>query len=761
MREVGELEQRGNSARVDALNQFIAPNGRFNGESIGKKLTILDSDFPENNITTEITSVVSSTTVVTADILLTDVGPLSWELRPAVDDDEDTITLEVRSGDVAAIKPGWVLSDGFSEFTVVARRQFQDLNEDPLSLTLREGTDGTINGSGNFVSSTASFSLADVGRLISISTSAVPENNNRWEIREVVSTTEAVVVDQAGNALQETGVAFFWAILPFAELDLAGQIEPRGHVELEGLQGEITGANTFKISTGEFTDNDVGKLLTLRGCDAAGNNITTAITAVNGDEATVEDALTSPDDGIFTPPSASPSIGWEMRESTGHGADLIEVRARPTSMIRKLAPDFGIEIDNQESEDRQRSWVANVSRWINQKGTVKAYEILAAISGFEATVEHPYHVSESVAEGLPAEVLEIGESAEGRSGTDGILSVVSLRTRFSSPTAAFKSSDVGSHVRVRDADTPANNRRFTIAEVIDANTIEAEGDASLPETNNGALTWALIRLYATKPPLFPDYDDFDSDWMEAVIDGYEPQATNKFGVDKYCWEDDFFADIEIVIDTVTQIAPGRFQVETLDGPPQGPSNVVPNASIIRAVRRWSLIDSAGAEFFVETVPTSTSPYTFEVRAALPPATGSGTLRYNCPVQLSCDYCGSNRVLVTLTAGSILDEIGVATEAALERVLKRMEDVVPAHVVLVPKYSQSIEASLSLSMNMTISAINHVLYMPKDAYYDDVQADILVADADPNNKASDYHTSDTGQADYPYTDLVLRCTIETP
>ena len=94
----GDLEQRGNNARVDALNQFIAPNGRFNNESVGKEITILNSAFPDNNITTPITSVVDSTTVVTADPLLTDAGPLSWELRPAIEQDETIVTLKLRSG---------------------------------------------------------------------------------------------------------------------------------------------------------------------------------------------------------------------------------------------------------------------------------------------------------------------------------------------------------------------------------------------------------------------------------------------------------------------------------------------------------------------------------------------------------------------------------------------------------------------------------------------------------------------------------------
>ena len=872
----GLLEQRGIDARVDGLNQFIAPKGRFNNDSVGKELIVSGSQFPSNNKSTTITSVVNSTTIVTADVLSTDVGPLVWEMRTAVTEDDTVVTVQVKSGDVSAVKPGWALSDGRADFTVVARRQFPTLDSDPLSLTHNEGTDGTINGSGNFVSATAALDMDDVGRPIVISTSAIPDNNNKWEITDVLSASEAVISNADGDTPTIDTTSFSWAIFHYPEIDLFGQIEPTGTVELSGLQGEVIGVNTFKTQSGQFTDTDIGKLITLRGCANIANNVITTITAVNGEEVTVSDTLVTPDTGLFAPPS----IAWEMRTPTallgtaasgtlvgsasvldaetvtigtktytfqllltnvdgnvligasvaeslanlkaainldagagvtyaaattpnifvtaenttttvvvtakvvgeggnsiattetatnllwgattllgGTGEKTVEVTMRASSMIERLAKDFGIEIDNQESEDRQRSWIKNVSRWVQQKGTPKAYEILGAISGFDVTVSQLYRISIEIASSLP-EVLEIGESPSYRSGTDGTLTEVGLNVRFSSPTAVFTVGDEGTHIRVRDADTAGNNALYTIESFIDANTVEMRvaDTVALPEANNGSLTWAVVRLYADNPPALPNFDEIDDDFMEALIDGYEPQSTNKFGIDKYCWEDDFFADVEIAITSTAQVAPGVFDVTTSDGPAQGPSGVIGTAGVVQAVRNWSLIDSLGREFFVETTPVASgADFVFQVKAALNPAVGAATLRYNCPVTLTCDYCGSSRVLATIVADTILNEEGVAVERALDRVILRLEDVVPAHVLLVPRFSQTIECTLNLTMNTDVRSIDTVMYMPKDVYFDDVQADVLVAD--PTGASSDIHTSDVGQADHPYTGLVLRCNVE--
>ncbi len=760
---VGELEQRGVDARVDATQQFIAPGGRFSILDIGKELSISNSVFDVNNKTVVIAGVANSITVLTEPNLGTDPGPLTWELRPAVTVTAGVVTVQVRGGDVSGIRPGWKLNDGFADFTVQARRQFPSLSDSPSFLTDREGSDGTINGSGNFTSPLVNFVQADVGKIISISTAVIPENNNRWEILSVVSATEAVVQNSEGDPPTIDGQPFFWAVLPFAQLDLTSTIAPRGTIEQEGLLGEITAAgppSVFKSSEGAFTADDIGKRLTIRGSTIGTNNITSEIFSVlSPDTVELVDVLT-----VESPPS--PGLRWEVRRATAIG-DLGQVDVRATSLIASFAQDFGIEIDSQENEDRQRSWVANVSRWIQQKGTRKGYEIIANISGFNVEVIPLFRVSINQSEVFPVELLfEIGESGQGRSGTDGSLSEPGSNVRFSSPTGAFLQSDCGVQVRIRDAAVSGNDKLYTIETFIDANTVEMRpvDTVILPEANNGALTWAIIRLYTSQPPLLPNFDEVDSDFMEQIIDGDPVQTTDFFGVDKYCWEDDFFADVEISLDSVATLSPGVFEV-TSTGVSQGPNPIVGDPGVVKLVGNWKLIDSAGSEFFVETVPEedpgSPGDFLFEVKAALAPITGASILRYDCPVNLTCSYCGASRIILRITLGSIAEESGAAVERVLERVLLRFDEVTPAHVQIVPVISQDISMTLDLAVTVEPFQILAAIYAPKDAHYDDVPADIIVADPINAQSTDVPHFSDVGQADFPYTDLVLRCTVETP
>lgn len=745
---IGTLEQRGSNGRVDALNQFIAPSSRFTSRSLGKEITIQGSVFPQNNDTVVITSVVNTTTVVTDPVLATDSGPLSWELRPAVDLSDEYVTVKVRSGDVSGVRPGWILNDGYADFTVVARSQLPSTDDSPLYLTDREGYDGTINSSGNIVSATIGFTQLDVGKPVSISTSSIPENNNRWEIRELVSSTEAVVTNKSGDAPSETADAFFWAILPHSELVLLGTTAPTGTVEAEGLSGSLSGVTTFENLTYDFVATDVGKILSFRGSTIPTNNVSTVITAVNVGSVEVADTLTV---------DAGP-IAWEMRTPTAN-VDSSELSVRATSLITRLAYDFGISVDTQESEDRQRSWVANVSQWVQKKGTAEAYEILASISGWDATPIGLYNVSLDSYNTIPTtNTLQIGESGAGRSGTNGTLSLAT-RVRFSSPTASFVNSDVGTFIRITEATELANEGLYEIYEVIDANTVDMtlQHALTLPEASNGNLVWALVRLYATVPPSRPLFDDFNMDYMEDLIDGYSPQTTNNFGLDLFCWEEGFDTDVNVVIDSVVAVAPGLYKVTTSDGVAQGPSSVIGSAAVVNLAGKWKITDSLGATLYLETDPVELAgTYSFNVASALPLTTGAAILSYDCTTVLKCGYCRSSRLLLQLVAGTILNETGVGIERARDRMLLRLVDVTPAHVDLVIRFVQELEATLTLSASACY--VNALLIAPLTANFDEISMDIIVADGTSYSTA--YHYTDM-EPDIPWTDLALTATVETP
>lgn len=763
IKKIGELEQKGIGGRVDAIQQFITSGGRFGILDVGKELTIRGSTIDANNRTVVVASIVDSYTILTYPSLATDAGPLEWELRPTVENPENELTVEVRGGSVAAIAPGFILNDGFADFTVLARRQFKEITSDSPLLTEREGSDGVL-AAGEFSSAAAAFTQADLGKKITFSGSSEEENNDRYEIVDIVSTTAVAVLNADGDPPIDDVGPLFWAIMPHEELDLRGTIEPRGTVEQEGTDLYVSSGTTVSAASAEFTDDDVGKYLTIRGASPLADNGTWPIASVtSANEVELSGTSLSFPAGPYT---------WEVRRITSIGTDLIEVDVRAPSMIKRLAYDFGIEIDTRENEDRQRNWVKNVSRWIMQKGTARAYEILARISGFDSEVIPLYRVSAAIASLLP-DVYEIGLEGYGRtgvSGDDGYLPTSSSYVRFYSSSASFRVGDEGSQIRIREAGVPSNNKLYTIGAYVDENTVDMVlGDTAVyPEPNNGFLKWSLVRLYAdgiTEPPTLPLFDDFDSDLMEEIIDGLPPQTTDYFGIDKYCWESDFYADIEIDIVSVTQISSGVFEIEVDDGPLQGPSSIAGTVAVIKSVGHWDLIEGTagsgfGQEYVIETVPVwNGTYYTFNIKAALGPSVGAATIRYVCPTTSFCDYCAASLILIRLSAGTIVSDTGVALEAVFDRVLARMEEVLPIHVLLVPIYSQTIEATLTLQASVEPSEVLSMIMVPKDAYFDVYPADILVAD--PTGHSSDFHYSGPEETDTPFLDFVLRCTVETP
>jgi hypothetical protein len=72
------------------------------------------------------------------------------------------------------------------------------------------------------------------------------------------------------------------------------------------------------------------------------------------------------------------------------------------------------------------------------------------------------------------------------------------------------------------------------------------------------------------------------------------------------------------------------------------------------------------------------------------------LTYECPLQLSCDYCASNKILITIDEGTIVGDPAISVQKALERVYRRLNtEPKPIHVELVPIYTGTQAASFDL------------------------------------------------------------------
>jgi hypothetical protein len=563
----GTVEQRGVTASVNAVQQFVAPTARFKVSDVGKELFVSGSAFSQNNRRTTITSVINPTTVVTDPLLVVDTGPLRWELRTKVVPPTDRVTVEVRAGYVDVVTPGWLLFDGFADFTVIGRRQFKlpvsVVSADKQLLTEQEGLDGEIDAFGRFMSDTVQLDQQDVGKKLVLSGSTTPEHNDTFEITRVVVIAPGDVraeIDATTVLAADQGLT--WAILPYAELDLQNTVSPRSVIEQEGVGLTITVSGgtdaTVVAPTASFLAGDVGKLLSLRGSTALPSNdgIYEVVTVVSATTAKIEQRSPVLLVEIIN------TLTWELRPASTLG-DLTQVDVRAPSMIIDLAPDFGIEVDEQEGEDRQRSWVKNVSQWIELKGTHDGYRIIGAISGFDVTTVALFRFSTGLFDTIPDDhEFEVGETGAGRFGTNGTLSQApSLKYRLTSPTALFAPTDVGRQIRIRNAAIAGNNKLYTIDIVVSATVVEflITDIATLPDANNGALSWNIVRLYTDLPPFLPVYDEVKNDLLEDIVDVTSGGFLD-YNADKYCWEDDFDATAHIEVSAVATISPGVHRV---------------------------------------------------------------------------------------------------------------------------------------------------------------------------------------------------------
>jgi len=590
------VEQTGIRGSVTGVSVFQTERGRFTFADVGKELTVTNSTLADNNTSVVITSVVDSTSVLTNPPLVVDAGPLRWEVRPVSASLTNETIVEVVSGDVEPIGPGWILSDGSTEFEVTERKQFFNIEDERKLQTEREGQDGAINASLRLTSPTAAFQRRDVGKRITVSGSTAlkpavdSSNEGKFTIVELISATEVVL--DSPFLFQEVG-PLTWAILRRPQLTLSGTSTLRGAVEQSGEDMTTIVGPLLQALSGAFSSADIGKLVTVYAENDINNGVIFEVTGAptaNQLEVTPNPTLTGS------------TYRYELRAATTEG-DTRQVSVRAPGLLRWLAQDFGIEIDVREEEEFQRRWVESVSRWIGLKGTVKGYQYLAALTGYSPTTVEPLY---RVTLELYQAVLTAGGTAyavgEGLPGADGSLNLVSGRVRFSSPTAAFTAAHVGRAVETTGTGAGTNDGFRVIDLVIDAHTIAfrpVDTMGGTADANNGAIVWRLVRFYSVEAPLIPVYDEINADRMEYL------KTSAVFTVDKYCWEQSpspwstligFGADGLIEITGVTPTAASAFPTTyTLRG--QGDFDVVTGLG----VGRWKLTNF-GTEYFLETVP---------------------------------------------------------------------------------------------------------------------------------------------------------------
>lgn len=707
----GTLEQRGvdgfTEAPLLAPKQFNAPTGRFTQQDIGKTLRVRGSTNPANNRDFVIAARLTPNTVTTIpEMLAPDTGPLRWELRTAPPAPADHITLEVRSGDIGSVNLGWVLSDGVSDFEVVGRRRFNDQTGFLLSPIKQTGTSLYLLAYGPAPTQTVVraltgvFTQDDVGKPFLIRGSTKWENNTLLRIKRVISGTDLELDGQLVLPDPDSG-RLEWELrelATWAQLDLLGLAVPLGVVEQENTDLQILAPNTVYSPKGNFSGADVGKYLAITGTGVVDN-------AQNYKVVGYVDPLTlliAPPLPFFEPLSGQ--LRWELRTATKYG-DLTRLRAHAPSLIPLLANDFGVVLDTQESEARQRSFVRNIHQWIELKGSQEGYRVTGAISGFDVTVQALYRISmDWLLLMPPGSVLEVGEITVGRYGVQGRLVAGTFApVRFISQEAQFRPSDEGNQLRIGNTAAPFNSKLYSIDRFIDAHTVEFRlvdtAPGGLPDYGtlgtvlNSTVKWRIVRLYTTFPPSLPVYDEVVADQMQLASPG--------FGIDRFCWEAGFTAQGDITIMAVTPIMPGKWllHAKAKVGAPEEMTGGV--LSAVASLGTWKITDSIGQTFYLESLPTQVVPgpppeYEFETVVGNAPAVGDGVLQYVCHVQPLCSYCPASKAWAMITAGTIAGESGIAIERVLERVLQRLIiEVKPAHVDLIATYQTGLGGFVSM------------------------------------------------------------------
>ena len=605
----GPVEQRGVLAEVTSVSAIKTLRGHFTFADVGKEITTTGSSISSNNRKVIVTDVLNPKEVLTNPPLTMDVGPIRWELRKKGASTTEETLVEVVGGDVEDITPGWILTDGFADFTVLKRQQFKLEADEQKLLTMREGSDGRIDTVGEFTSPSLALTSKDVGRILSIGDTAYPDTNEgRFEIVDVLSSTTCQI-DSTDVVLETTGT-LFWALLRTPELTLQGSSVLKGTIEQEREDGDIlsTGATAvFESISASFSADDVGKLLTLH---IPGDTNNGTYEVVGYTSATIIE--------IEATPGTATGFHWELRAKTDVG-DETQVQVRAPSLLKYLAQDFGIEVDNREEEEWQRRWVESVSRWIGLKGHEDGYKYVGALTGFDVEVASLYRVSQEIylaAAAAGADSYAVGEAGEGRSGTDGSLDLVGSFVQCSSPTAVFENWDVGRAIEVTGSSGGTNDGFRTIIEVVDAQTVKFRAIDFMTgssDPNNGSLTWRVVRFYSDEPPTLPVHDEINSDLMSYL------KSTAVFTVDKYCWEQSPSPWSTLLgpgdaVWRAAQLPPvtgdGRVFITSVDPPGASAFPAVYTltgrgdfeVAVGLGVGRWKLTDSALNGYFLETVP---------------------------------------------------------------------------------------------------------------------------------------------------------------
>ena len=381
---------------------------------------------------------------------------------------------------------------------------------------------------------------------------------------------------------------------------------------------------------------------------------------------------------------------------------------RPQEMINQLALDYGFEIDANESEDFQRSSIINVWKWLELKGSIRAFQIRGLISGFNVTI-FPLWKTQSVG-GFP-----IGSYSQ-RNGD--------YFTRL--PPARGRFDDMPADV------IPTDTFCWESIDILKENvTVD-----SVVENLDG--TWTVT----LDPTEVLDYISSLGNWkLVDARDSWETIANGDGGRQTF-----------VAVFSEPECSPGTLSIRytssstlytiTDDGfgnligdVDDGGVNTVDYDSGDLNFKCLHIPDDATVleaqykrEFWIESLgggsPETVSLNTYEVG----PVGGSGgfpatfAIRYVCDYLETCSYCKTNFISGEIEAGEILNDPGADVGGSMVRMARKLYDVIPAHVEFFSLvYKTFVEAEVSYTVDVDLSPLARV-FAPMKAHFDTITAD---------------------------------------
>lgn len=665
LQPVSPALQRGYNGEITALRYFTDRSLRLTQADIGRVLE-LDSPTPAvGRIQVVIFEIINTTTARISKKLPVDAGPIVWILRNQRET-PDNVAIEVRGGDVRDIFPGWELFDGEKTFKVQARRMFGNRFEERTRLIDAGAEDGTINSLGQLVVEKYVFTQQDVGKPVQIVGSAKKFNNARHEIKKIISDNVVEFVTPA----EEDATPFTWSLLPWPLLQLEGLSVPRGVIVQEGADLEVLSASNVRVKSVVFTEDHVGHILSIRNSSLGNDGDYAIVALVSPQELELEATTLSVEAAILV---------WEQRERTGLGDDFTRVDTNVPSLLKHLASNYGLTIDNLEVEARQRNFVRHVELWTALTAHVDGFRLLANIAGFDLELMELYHISYSTYLNLSAlfeasaayyaaltdfTVLELGITGLIYDGEAGELTLGPRgRIRLEDEDYTFTEEDVGKVVRVENSAEAGNNQLYEITSWIDDHTIEFALRHSGTFPDASIVSWRFVDFYTTFPPLRPLFDEINYEQLRNINPG-------TLTLDMYCWENDTTFRVGLDVVSVTEsTTSGRWVIRVAgQATPLDPE-------VVSKTGNWVFEDNNAIQYYLDTLPVDVGggEYTFEVSSTEEPdfTNPEGTLEYLCKPQFSCDYCQTSEILVRLTPQGVLED-GSSTERLFERMFNRLD-----------------------------------------------------------------------------------------